>query len=601
MRVTMRNQYDTFLYNVQNTQSRLMELNTQASSQKRINKPSDDAIGASRVLNYRDSIASISQYQSNIDTAKGWLGLADESMMQVSTVLTRLRSLAEQGATGTMAAKDREASSYEARQLFDQLISLSNTDYQGSSVFAGHKVEQDAFRAGLMVYDQEGEYIGQATGAAERSIVVQFVGAEGATATIGAAPPAGGPYPINYRYSHDGGLTWKSGQLADENQTTLELGGVSVHLGGGRTVFLSPESNTNRAVGSWLTVAPTAIYQGDHEAQSAVTFATANPTITVLPLGGFQKDVTVSIPLGVTIGNGSPFTAQINIEGVPTDVEVSNLSGSNVVLPTPYGGIQLSGNSTGAAHTFTINAGKTGVQNLGADVNAVGEGVFGRNVMVRIDKATTIGADPIQYSYSTDGGVNWSGGHTAPNGAAPELLVPGGKLALSPRGGSDALAQGSMFVIHPQTAAHNVEISANQFVQINNVGSTIFGGHYEHGTEPVFADSEPGRNIFVAVGKLVAALENNDQTGCSKALDDLRTGQDYFVTQLASVGARENRLEVAGTVLTGLKLNQKERMSNIEDVDLTTLLTDLANQQVTYEAVLKSSSMIMRMSLVNYL
>jgi flagellar hook-associated protein 3 FlgL len=37
---------------------------------------------------------------------------------------------------------------------------------------------------------------------------------------------------------------------------------------------------------------------------------------------------------------------------------------------------------------------------------------------------------------------------------------------------------------------------------------------------------------------------------------------------------------VADTVLTGLKLNQKERMSNIEDVDLTTLLTDLANQQV---------------------
>ncbi len=42
-------------------------------------------------------------------------------------------------------------------------------------------------------------------------------------------------------------------------------------------------------------------------------------------------------------------------------------------------------------------------------------------------------------------------------------------------------------------------------------------------------------------------------------------------------------------------------MSNIEDVDLATLMTDLANQQLAYEAVLKSSSMIMKMSLVNYL
>jgi flagellar hook-associated protein 3 FlgL len=38
------------------------------------------------------------------------------------------------------------------------------------------------------------------------------------------------------------------------------------------------------------------------------------------------------------------------------------------------------------------------------------------------------------------------------------------------------------------------------------------------------------------VGKLVAALENNDQQGCAKALDGLKKGQDYFVTQLASVG-----------------------------------------------------------------
>ena len=610
MRVTMRNQYSSFLYNVQNNQSKLMELNMQASSQKRINKPSDDAIGTSRVLNYRDSISSITQYQSNIDTAKGWLGLADESMMQTSTVLSRLRSLAEQGATGTMAAKDREAASYEVRQLFHQLVSLSNTEYQGSSIFAGHKVAEDAFREGLMVYDQDGEHLGLATGATERSIVVQFLGAEGETATIGQAAPAGGPYPINYRYSNDGGLTWNTGQLADENQTTLELGGVSVQLSSGRTFSLSPASNTNRAVGSWLTVAPTAIYQGDHEAQSAVTYGVAAPGFTALPLGGFEQNVSVTVNDAFVVGSGTPFSVTyscvVNGQTQTTTLTLPNLAGTaTAMIPTPYGGIQLSG-SASAGDEFTINAGKTGVQNLGADVNAVGQGVFGRNVMVRIDNATSIGVGGnIEYSYSTDGGVNWSSGHTAPNSADPadpvELLVPGGKLVLSARDGSVDLPENSMFVIHPQTAAHNVEISANQFVQINNVGSTIFGGHYEHGTEPVFADSEQARNIFVAVGKLVAALENNDQSGCSMALEDLRTSHDYFVTQLASVGARENRLEVAGTVLSGLKLNQQERMSNIEDVDLTTLLTDLANQQVTYEAVLKSSSMIMRMSLVNYL
>jgi len=138
-------------------------------------------------------------------------------------------------------------------------------------------------------------------------------------------------------------------------------------------------------------------------------------------------------------------------------------------------------------------------------------------------------------------------------------------------------------------------------VQLNNIGSEVFGGFYEYGTEPVFAGSDQGRNILLAVGKLVAALENNDQQGCAQALESLKAGQEYFTTQLASVGARENRLDVADSVLSGLKLNETERMSNIEDADLATLLTELANQQLSYEAVLKSSSMIMKMSLVNYL
>ena len=95
MRVSLRNQYSNFLFNLQNTQSRLMELNMQASSQKRINKPSDDPVGTARVLNYRSSLSAIEQYRSNIDTAKGWLNLADESMLQSSAILTKLKGLAE--------------------------------------------------------------------------------------------------------------------------------------------------------------------------------------------------------------------------------------------------------------------------------------------------------------------------------------------------------------------------------------------------------------------------------------------------------------------------------------------------------------------------
>lgn len=601
MRVSLRNQYSNFLYNLQKTQSRLMDLNMQASSQKRINKPSDDPVGTGRVLNYRSSLAAIDQYRSNIDTAKGWLNLADESMMQVSTLLTKLKGLAEQGATGTMTASDREATSYEVRQLFSQLVNLANTRYEGKSIFGGQKFEGSAFEEALMVYDQDGRSLGLVTGQASRSFVVQFVGAEGAAVNaIGQA----------CRYSKDGGATWTTTTVGLDG--TLDLGGISLNLGPDYMVKLTPETNVSTAKGSWLTIAPTAVYKGDHQSQSAVIYSGGNPSITALPLGGFEKDVRVRVPDGtVTVEGTAPFVAQYSLDdGVTwTDVMVDN-STKTPIIQTPYGGVRLSGSGTLDVLDFTVKAGSVGVIKMGATANAEGRGLFSGDVMVRVDNDPSVAigsSNPITYSYSTDGGVNWSTGHTAGNTASPaELLVPGGKLVLTGRGeppaaGSLVLAKNAQFIIHPQTAAHSVEISAGQYLQLNNIGSEIFGGYYENGTQPVFSDSDAGKNIMVTVGKLVAALENNDQQGCAEALDGLKKGHQYFTTQLASVGARENRLQVADTVLTGLKLNETERMSNVEDADLATLLTELANQQLSYEAVLKSSSMIMKMSLVNYL
>lgn len=591
MRVSLRNQYSSFLYNLQNTQSRLMELNMQASSQKRINKPSDDPVGTARVLDYRSSLSAINQYRANIDTATGWLNLADESMLQASAILTKLKGLAEQGATGTMTASDREATAYEVRQLFSQLVNLGNTRYEGKSIFGGQKFEQNAFEEALMVYDEDGESLGRATGASSRSIVVQFIGSEGSTATVGAAA-------IDCRYSSDGGKTWTAGSVGTDG--VLDMGGVSLTLPRDRVLDLSPETNTDRTTGSWLTVAPTAVYMGDHESQSAVEYTAGDLDVVVEPLGGFERNVDVVVAAS---GTDLAITVSAQVNGATETWTTTMPDSRPLLLETPYGAVRLSGTNL-VGTEFTVKSGSVGVQQMGATVNAEGRGLFGGDVMVRVDEAATIGSGTaFTYSYSTDGGVNWSGGHTASNPAAgsTELLVPGGKLVLSGRVGTTALASGAQFVIHPQTAAHEVEISAGQYVQLNNIGSEVFGGYYEHGTQPAFGDLAGEKNIFVAVGRLVAALENNDQQGCAEALNSLKTSQEHFTTQLASVGARENRLEVADTVLSGLKLNETERMSNIEDADLATLLTELANQQLSYETVLKSSSMIMKMSLVNYL
>ena len=56
MRVAQRTMYNSFVSNMNRTLSNYMESNIQSSSQKKINRPSDDPVGMARVLNYRAAI-----------------------------------------------------------------------------------------------------------------------------------------------------------------------------------------------------------------------------------------------------------------------------------------------------------------------------------------------------------------------------------------------------------------------------------------------------------------------------------------------------------------------------------------------------------------
>lgn len=510
VRVSQRSMFNNFVTNMNSSLAELMEMNLQASSQKRINKPSDDPVGTARVFNYRSQISAIGQYQENIDTARGWLGTADETLIQVNTVLTRIKELAEQAATGTYSNENRDQIAFEVREQFEQLIQLANTEFEGKHIFSGHKTQDPAFVQGLAV-TLNNDALSNATppsnfhtqGATEHTILVQFL--DNATVGTDAA---------QYRYSDDGGDTWNTGTMA-AGDNTLDLGGVTMTLDVGSTVR-AVDTNEISSVnnGTWLWVRPTAIYQGDDE------------------------DV----------------------------IEVDH-----------YGGSPVAGAATG---------------------------FFSDDVLLRVDNPGGVTlASNVSFSYSLDHGVSWVTGNTATgNGSNATLVIPGGYLQLSSNGGN-TLQFGEQFVVRPRRADIDFEISPGEMITVNGVGKDIFGGVYRDplASNATAALGGSSRNMFEVVGRLVGFVETNNQDGIQRALEELRDAGEHVMTQAARVGGRENRLEIASQVLSGLELSKKERMSGIEDVDVAELMTELSMQQIIYESVLKSSSTIMRMNLMNYL
>lgn len=106
IRITQSMMYSDMVGQMQKNLAAYMESNEQGSTQKKINRPSDDPAGAYRVLTTRDDLNATAQYQTNVDTARGWLELADSVLStRVSTLFQDLESLAQQASNTEMSAE----------------------------------------------------------------------------------------------------------------------------------------------------------------------------------------------------------------------------------------------------------------------------------------------------------------------------------------------------------------------------------------------------------------------------------------------------------------------------------------------------------------
>ena len=558
VRVSQQMLFSRYVSNMNRSLSELLDLNIKAQTQKKVNQPSDDPSGMVRILDHRDTLRTLSQYQENISTAKGWLGRSDETLLQVSTLITRAKELAEQASTGTYDSDNREQISYEVRSIFEQLIEMANMEYEDKSIYAGQKTDSPAFQQITWMTTNDADFTDNCDfridGDASTTVLMQFYDTSDAAAVGDSVTFASGN--VGVRYSMDGGDTWQTGT-------------VTVDMGAG--------------------------------------------------------------------------TAVIGLPNTGASVTLSNLTGASAVKANSF---DLAGadDSRGTWAWLRPSAQYLGDDNDGVEVNGFGSGTENlaysasgdfekTEVLVRIDNTSAVSMDQaIDYSYSYDGGISWTTGNTtsadATSNAALLSIPPGGVLNLASNG-SNLLQPGQQFVIRPRTADIEIDISVAERVVLNDVGKDIFGGLYldpdhvlaaggqrvrlsssnattvfdtgNQATSVIGSNASYTKNLFETMGNLIAFLETNNQEGIQRALENLDRSQAQVLNMTASVGGREHRLEVAEVLVEGLELNEKERLSEVEDVDVAELMTELTQQQIVYEAVLRSTSMIVNLNLMKFI
>lgn len=142
MRVTNSMVVNNLLSNLGNNATRLSKYQNQVSTGKRIQKLSDDPVGASYSIRYTTDIGKEKQYMSNIESSKEILTATETALSSANEVLARIRELTVQ-ACGTPASEaSRESIKVEIEELRTELINLANTSYNERYIFSGYKTNK---------------------------------------------------------------------------------------------------------------------------------------------------------------------------------------------------------------------------------------------------------------------------------------------------------------------------------------------------------------------------------------------------------------------------------------------------------------------------
>ncbi|SMF08073.1 flagellin [Pseudobacteriovorax antillogorgiicola] len=108
------------------------------SSGKRINKAADDAAGLAISSNLNADVRSLSQAKRNAADGISLVQTAEGSLVETTSMLTRLRELAVQAASDTVGQTERAFLNKEFVALKDEIDRIANaTEYNGTRLLIG--------------------------------------------------------------------------------------------------------------------------------------------------------------------------------------------------------------------------------------------------------------------------------------------------------------------------------------------------------------------------------------------------------------------------------------------------------------------------------
>jgi flagellar hook-associated protein 3 FlgL len=136
----------TYLSDLNYVQNQMSRAQDQVSSGYRLQNVSDDPAVVTQIYGYLSQIASTQQTQTNLTSATNEVTAAETALQSAVSVVQNALSLAAQGDNSTQSAQDNANLAVEVSGLQQTLVSLSQTQVNGSYIFSGDQDTQPSYQ-----------------------------------------------------------------------------------------------------------------------------------------------------------------------------------------------------------------------------------------------------------------------------------------------------------------------------------------------------------------------------------------------------------------------------------------------------------------------
>lgn len=129
-------------------------LQTQSATLKKINTPSDNPVGSSKILEIRTDKVNNEQFLTNSKIAEAQLNNTESALSELADIVVRAKEIAIQQASGASANDDtRLAVAEEITQLYQGAIGAANRRIGDRYLFGGYKTDRPPVSV-------DGKYVG---------------------------------------------------------------------------------------------------------------------------------------------------------------------------------------------------------------------------------------------------------------------------------------------------------------------------------------------------------------------------------------------------------------------------------------------------------